>query len=90
MRIPRPDLYRSRGNETEAEKVLRQATKVIPDDAHAHHALGLSLVRQKRTTESIEELHKASTLNPNNARYAYVYVVALNSTFQLTAKGLLA
>ena len=45
-----------------------------------HHALGLSLVRQKRANEGIEELRLASTLNPDNARYIYVYAVALNST----------
>ena len=37
-------------------------------------------MRQKRANEGIEELRLASTLNPDNARYIYVYVIALNST----------
>ena len=45
-----------------------------------HYALGLSLIRQQRGDEAIGELRLASTLNPDNARYIYVYAVALNST----------
>jgi Flp pilus assembly protein TadD len=45
-----------------------------------YHALGLSLVRQDRTAEAIEQLGKAARLAPDNARYVYVYAVALNST----------
>jgi predicted Zn-dependent protease len=37
-------------------------------------------VRQQRTDEGVEELRLASTLTPGNARYIYVYAVALNST----------
>lgn len=51
-----------------------------PGNAGVHHALGLSLVRQQRTDEGIEELRLASTSEPDNARYIYVYAVALNST----------
>ena len=50
------------------------------DSADIHHALGLSLVRQQRTGEAIEELKQAAKLNPQSARYIYVYAVALNST----------
>ena len=74
------DLYRSQRNEPGAEKILRGAAKVIPESADVRHALGLSLVRQKRTAEALEELRLASTLNRDNTRYIYVYAVALNST----------
>ncbi len=74
------DLYRSQQDELGAEKVLRKAMEVIPRNADVHHALGLSLVRQKRTSEALEELRLASKLNLDNARYVYVYAVALNST----------
>jgi len=53
---------------------------VSPGNAEVHHALGLSLVRQQRTDEGVEELRLASTSAPDNARYIYVYAVALNST----------
>jgi tetratricopeptide (TPR) repeat protein len=74
------DLYRAQGEETAAEDVLRRAAKASPGNAGIHHALGLSLVRQQRTDEGIEELRLASTSEPDNARYIYVYAVALNST----------
>lgn len=74
------DFHRSRGDEAEAEKVLRQAAAVIPGSGDVHHALGLSLIRQKRTAKALDELKEAATLAPENVRYAYVYAVALNST----------
>ena len=74
------DLYRAQGKEAEAEKMLRQAAKTSPGNADVHHALGLSLVRQQRTKEGVEELRLAATLNTQNPRYIYVYAVALNST----------
>jgi predicted CXXCH cytochrome family protein len=76
------DLYRSLGDEKAAEQQLRQGLKVSPENADAHHALGMSLVRQKRTDEAIEELRLASVKAPHSARYIYVYAVALNSTGQ--------
>ena len=36
-------------------------------------------MRQKRTDEALEALEQAARLSPNNARYVYVYGVALNS-----------
>ena len=72
------DLQRSRGLEVEAEKTLREALARNPRSAAAHHALGLSLVRQKRAAESLRELAQAAKLAPDNARFAYVYAVALS------------
>jgi tetratricopeptide (TPR) repeat protein len=74
------DLYRAQGQEKAAEKELRRAVQASPGNAGVHHALGLSLVRQQRTQEGIEELRVATTLAPDDARYIYVYAVALNST----------
>jgi len=74
------DLYRSRGDEVEAEQVLRHAAGAMPGSADVQHALGLSLVRQKRTNEAVEALERAARFSPDNARYVYVYAVALNST----------
>jgi tetratricopeptide (TPR) repeat protein len=76
------DLYRSRGDEVAAEKVLRQAVGSIPDTGDLHYALGLSLIRQKRAQAAVEELRLAARLNPDSPRYLYVYAVALNSTGQ--------
>ena len=72
--------YGLREDEDAAEITLRQAASSIPDNGHLQHALGLSLVRQKRADEAVAALRQAARLNPENARYVYVYAVALNST----------
>jgi Flp pilus assembly protein TadD len=48
-------------------------------DAGLHYALGLNLVRLKRTDEALAELGRTAELDPGQARYAYVYAVALHS-----------
>jgi predicted CXXCH cytochrome family protein len=73
------DLYRQIGRETEGESVLRAALAVSPQDAGLHHVLGLTLVRLKRLDGAIDEFRQAAELEPNRARYAYVYAVALHS-----------
>ncbi len=73
------DLYRRMGREADGESVLRSALAASPQDAGLHHALGLTLVRLKRTDEALEELRRAAELEPGQARYAYVYAVGLHS-----------
>jgi tetratricopeptide (TPR) repeat protein len=73
------DLYRVIGREADGESVLRSALVASPQDAGLHHALGLMLVRLKRTDEALSELHRAAELDPRQARYAYVYAVGLHS-----------
>ena len=70
------DLMRLRQREPDAEALLRQGLERSPDDATLHHALGLSLVRQKKNEEALSELRRATELAPANARFAYVYGVA--------------
>jgi predicted CXXCH cytochrome family protein len=73
------DLYRQTGREDAGAKVLRAAIDTVPDDSGLHHALGLSLVRLKRLDEALVELGRAAELDRHNARYAYIYGVALHS-----------
>ena len=73
------DLKRSRQLEPEAEAVLREGLQRVPADPALHHALGLSLVRQQRLTEGVEELREAAEQAPGNVRFAYVYAVGLHS-----------
>jgi len=73
------DLYRTRGDEKNADATLRAALKRSAGNASLHYALGLSLVRQKRMTDAVAQLGKAARLAPDQARYAYVYGVALHS-----------
>ena len=70
------DVMRMQGREHDAESLLRQGLVASPSDATLHHALGLSLVRQKKGTEALAELKRATELAPGNARFAYVYGVA--------------
>jgi len=81
------DLYRAEGREQEAEAALRKGLAAAPNDPGLHHALGLALVRAKRTPEAMHELELASTLPPERPRYAYVYAIALDSVGQ-TAKAI--
>jgi Flp pilus assembly protein TadD len=73
------DLYRQLGRESEGEHVLRTVVAAAPEDGGVHHALGLTLVRLKRLEEALGEFRAAAQLAPEQARYAYVYAVALNS-----------
>ena len=51
----------------------------MPSEGKLHHALGLNLVRQRRTADALPELARAALIDPANVRYAYVYAIALNS-----------
>jgi Flp pilus assembly protein TadD len=73
------DLYRAHDRDPDGERILRQGLKVAPNNAILHHALGLALVRMKRSSEALSELERATMLEPGNARFAYVYAVALHS-----------
>ena len=72
------DLYRQLGRDREGEDVLRNAIAVSPRDAGAHYALGLVLTRLKKP-DALAAFARATELEPGNARYLYVYAVALHS-----------
>ena len=74
------EFERLTGHEAAADSVLRVGLALLPDAADLHHALGLSLIRQRRFPQAVEELGTAAQLSPDNARYAYVYAVALHDT----------
>jgi Flp pilus assembly protein TadD len=73
------DLYRLTGRDADGEIVLREGLVRSPKSASIHHALGLALVRLKRTDEAVASLRTARELEPGEARYGYVYAVALQS-----------
>ena len=72
------DLYRAQNRDDEGERVLKDALSRSPDDASLEDALGLLMVRQKRGAQALDLLGAASRSDPGNARYAYVYAIALN------------
>ena len=73
------DLDRMRGQNQEGADLLRKAMAIDPDNADIRHALGLALVRQHNYADALPELRLPAELAPDNARYAYVYAIALNS-----------
>lgn len=74
------DLDRMRGMDKQGVELLQHAIAIDPNNADVRHAMGLLLIRQKDYTEALKQLYRASELAPDNARYAYVYAIALNST----------
>ena len=74
------DLYRAQGREDQDEHWLRQAISVAPAAAEPAHALGLLEVRRGQLTQALGWLKKAVGLDAGNARYAYVYAVALSES----------
>jgi predicted CXXCH cytochrome family protein len=74
------DLYRQLHRDGDAESMLRIAIASSRQDAGLHHALGLTLTRQKRPDDALAEFRTAAELEPDRSRYAYVYAVALHSS----------
>ena len=72
------DLYRAQNRDDEGERVLKDALSRSPDTPSLDEALGLLMVRQKRGAQALELLGDAARGEPDNARYAYVYAIALN------------
>jgi hypothetical protein len=57
---------------------LGAAVAASPQDAGLHRTLGLALARLRRLDETLGELPHSEPY-PDQARYAYVYAVALHS-----------
>ncbi|WP_349538963.1 tetratricopeptide repeat protein [Bradyrhizobium sp. AS23.2] len=74
------DLYRQLGRNEDGERVLRTTIQISRPDAGLHHALGLTLIREKRPDDALAEFRTATELEPGRSHYAYVYGVALHSS----------
>jgi Flp pilus assembly protein TadD len=73
------DLYRAAGRDAESARAVADGLAAVPDDPTLLHALGLQRVREKKSAEALELLRRAAEGRPENARFAYVYAVALHS-----------
>jgi tetratricopeptide (TPR) repeat protein len=73
------DLYRQQQRNDKAESTLIAARNATADDAAVEHSLGLQYVRSKQMPLALAALAKAARLQPDNARYGYVYAVALDA-----------
>jgi predicted CXXCH cytochrome family protein len=78
------DLYRVTGRDDAAETLLRRSLEHAPANAALLHALGLVLVREKRLGEAIA-CFAAAARHGDDARYGYVYAVALHDAGQARA-----
>ena len=74
------DLYRMQQQDDKAEATLLEARAAIGENADVEHALGLQHVRQGFIPKALESLRKATELRPDDARFAYVYAVALHDS----------
>jgi len=70
------DFLQQNHREKEAFKLLKRGLKVT-DDAVIYHALGLWYVRHQNKAKGMEKLQQAAQKDLDNARYQYVYAVAL-------------
>jgi tetratricopeptide (TPR) repeat protein len=76
------DVYREQGREEEAQALIRKVIHQHPDNAAAHHALGLSQLRKQGHKDALSALRQAMRLEPHNPRFAYVYAAVLENTGQ--------
>jgi tetratricopeptide (TPR) repeat protein len=60
-------IYTERKDFAEAEKYLKEAVSIRPNDALNRYNLGIAYMRQKKTAEAVEELAKAEALGEHNA-----------------------
>jgi tetratricopeptide (TPR) repeat protein len=76
------DLYRTYSREADAEAMLTAGLQIAAGNADLEHALGLLRVRQGRVADALPLLKEATSKDPNNPRYAFVYGVALHDSGQ--------
>src|SRR5262245_25541875 len=79
------DLYRGAGRDADGERLLREGLTRSPGSAVLHYALGLVLTRLSRSDSALHEFARAASLEPQNARFAYVHAAALHSSGKVDA-----
>ncbi|MFT7620639.1 MAG: tetratricopeptide (TPR) repeat protein, partial [Planctomycetota bacterium] len=73
------DAFREEGNEDGVMATLAEAEKTIGPQGVLQHALGLSLVRQKKSSEAIKAFETAAQLEPQNPNRCSTLVAAFLS-----------
>jgi tetratricopeptide (TPR) repeat protein len=81
MQPARPsDAARPEGIDQQSPELLNETISIERNNADVQHALGRLLVRRHEYARALDLLRRAHELAPDNARDAYVYAIALNST----------
>ena len=70
------NFLQQQNKEPDAFAILQQGLNEI-EDAAIYHSLGLWYVRNKDKDKGIALLQKAAEMEPGNARYQYVYAIAI-------------
>lgn len=76
------DIYRAQQKPYLVASVLSSGIKNMPKSAVLHYAYGLHFVRQKKLDKAVIYFEEAMSLMPNNAQYAYTYILALDGLGQ--------
>jgi len=79
------DLYRAFDRDGDGVRILRDGLDAAPASGVLHYALGLALVRLKRSGDALGQFERASELEPGNARFAYTFGLALQSAGRVAA-----
>jgi tetratricopeptide (TPR) repeat protein len=76
------DIYRAQQKPFLVASVLSKGIKNNPESADLHYSYGLHFVRQKKLDKGMVHFEISMTLMPNNAQYAYTYVLGLDGLGQ--------
>jgi len=68
----------TKAEEKKAYMILNQGLKEVPKAAALHHSLGLWYIRHNDVNKATASLKQAADLDKDDARYQYVYAVALS------------
>ena len=74
------DLYRAEKNEPLSKQYLDRGLSLQPTNSELHYAIALWHIRNQDRNAGLNELKKASELDPGNASFTYGYALALHST----------
>lgn len=69
--------HQGRGEEQKAYELLQRGMGKVSGSPDLHHILGLWYIRQKESAKALAALKRATELDSDDARYHYVYAVAL-------------
>ena len=72
--------YQGKKQENMAWDMIQKGLKLVPNNADLHHAIGLWFIRAGQNDNALKSLKKAAKLSLDNARYQYVYAVAIASS----------
>ncbi len=77
------NLLNEMGRDPEAEKILRDGIREVPDEGELHYSLGLLLGEMRNIEAAAESLGRAAELMPDRARVANNYGLALHQLGRL-------